>query len=86
MKAEMAKRLAGLYAVGRFRGKTFFVASLLYSDIERANTFWRELGDPHLVVACCNRLDRCWEIPTFNTLYAECDPRPLGAPKGDTES
>ena len=71
MKADLAKANAGKYALCLRVGDFLMTQSALYSTLERANDAWRELGDPRLVVACGNRLDRCWEVPKFNPLYAE---------------
>lgn len=75
MKANKAKELAGLYAVCRVTRERLWVEGTMYRELEKANAQWRERGDTRLVVACCNRLDRCWEVMRFNPLYAECDPR-----------
>jgi hypothetical protein len=76
MKAAKAKEWAGLYAVCAHSGDYLLVVGTLYQSIEKANADWRERGDTRLVVGCCNRLDRCWDIPRFNPLYAECEMRP----------
>lgn len=76
MKAQRAKESAGLYALCRQMEKRLLPMETLYSNLERANAAWREKGDIRLLVACCNRLDRCWELPKYNSLYAEFDPRP----------
>ena len=75
MKAQRAKELAGLYALCRIWNGVLTPLGTLYEEIERANLAWRETGDTRLVVACCNRLDRCWEVPKYNTLYAEFNPK-----------
>lgn len=75
MKAGKAKELAGLYAVCRPTRDGLRVEGMLYRDLTKANQEWREKGDTRFVVACCNRLDRCWEVVKFNTLYREFDPR-----------
>jgi hypothetical protein len=75
MKADKAKELSGLYAVCRVTRERLWVEGTMYRDLEKANAEWRERGDIRLVVACCNRLDRCWEVMRFNPLYAEVDPR-----------
>lgn len=74
-KAERAKELAGKYALCQPSGPILLVVGAFYDDIELANAAWRERGDLRLVVGCCNRLDRCFELPRYNTLYAEHDPR-----------
>jgi hypothetical protein len=38
------------------------------------------------VVACCNRLDRCWELPRLNPLHAEFDPWHQFAATADAET
>ena len=80
MKVERAKEFAGWYAVCQRLNRQFLPTGKLYEDIEKANAAWREQGNICLVVACCNRLDRCWELPKYNTLYAEFDPREERAP------
>ena len=75
MKAQRAKEISGLYALCRMWNGTLTPVGTLYEEVERANQAWRETGDTRLVVACCNRLDRCWEVPRYNTLYAEFKPR-----------
>lgn len=59
----------------------------LFNSVEAANNLWRtgefpdafgtiaNAHDHRLVVACFNRLDRCWELPFFNPLYTEHDLR-----------
>jgi hypothetical protein len=76
MTAARAREIAGKYALCVRSRNVLLVVGGLYDDIEEANRAWREKGDRRLVVACCNRLDRCFELPRYNTLYAECDPRP----------
>ena len=76
MTAARAKTQAGCYAVCRKSGETVFTLSpVLYETIEKANAEWRQRGDPSLLVLCCNRLDRCWELPRYNPLYGEHAPR-----------
>ena len=75
MKAQRAKEIGGLYALCRMLNGVLTPLETLYEEIERANLAWREKSDTRLIVACCNRLDRCWDIPKYNTLYAEFDPR-----------
>lgn len=82
------KKLAGKYAVCLRLGKS--LASLIpksgvFETLDEANARWREENNTDLVVACCNRLDRCWEIPRFNPLYAVFDPRPAPTPE-ETEN
>jgi hypothetical protein len=50
-------------------------SSRTFATLSEANFAWEEVGDRRLVVACCNRLDRCWQAPKYNPLYAK------GAPK-----
>lgn len=75
MKAADAKNLAGRYALCRRSGTMLFVLGPAYESLEAVNNIWRELKDKTVVVGCCNRLDRCFQLPRFNTLYAEFDPR-----------
>ena len=84
MKTERARQLAGKYALCRSMGGERLVpVSATFESLDAVNEAWREKGDRNLVVACCNRLDRCWELPRYNPLYATFDPRPhLRTPEG----
>jgi hypothetical protein len=79
MSAKRAKRIAGKYALCLSIGGKLLAVSLLFDSLEAANTAWlekkEEIGDKRLMVACGNRLDRCWELPRFSPLYKEYDPR-----------
>lgn len=70
MKALRAKALSGKYAVCRPLGKKLLPLGGAHDRLEDANVEWQAEhgGNPLLVVACCNRLDRCWEVPRFNPL------------------
>ena len=78
MKTERARQLAGKYALCRPLGTTaggkLLPVSTTFESLDAVNEAWREKGDRNLVVACCNRLDRCWELPRYNPLYATFDP------------
>lgn len=76
MKAAKAREWAGLYTVCARSGEHLIPIGTLYQSIEKANADWRERSDARLVVGCCNRLDRCFDLPKFNPLYAECEMRP----------
>jgi hypothetical protein len=76
MKAADAKELAGKYSLCHLSGTMLFAFGKTYASLDEANAAWREKGDTKTVVGCCNRLDRRWQLPRFNTLYAEFDPRP----------
>jgi hypothetical protein len=81
MKALRAKTLSGKYALCRKVGKSRIPVSDYFDDLKEAVTAWEEQEDKTLVIACCNRLDRCWEEPAFNPLFANpCYPRPLFVP------
>lgn len=71
MKANMAKAQAGKYAVCVRVGRKLCPTSLLYDTIEEANERWKSLNRADFVVACCCRLDRCWDIPKYNPLPKE---------------
>jgi hypothetical protein len=87
MSAKRAKELGGKYALcyrSPQTGHLIPLAGPTYEKIEEANDAWREMRahrrarDPEMtqtVVGCCNRLDRCWELPRFNPLYKEHDSR-----------
>lgn len=70
MSAKAAKAQAGKYAVCQRlgSGEKLLPASSLYETIEEANDAWRRLGESKYVVACCNRLDRCWDTPKYNPM------------------
>lgn len=70
MTARNAKRLAGRYALCRPIGKTLIAHAPLFATLAEANAAWMERFNPALVVACGNRLDRCWQQPRFNPLRA----------------
>lgn len=78
MKALRAKALSGKYAVCQSLGKRLLPVGKMHDRLEDANREWQEEHEsrPFLVIACCNRLDRCWEIPRFNPLYAVKSLRP----------
>jgi hypothetical protein len=88
MSAKRAKELGGKYALcyrSPQTGHLIPLAGPTYEKIEEANDAWREMRahrrarDPEIsqtVVGCCNRLDRCWELPRYNPFYKEHDPRP----------
>ena len=81
MSAKRAKELAGRYALCLRLGiKLLPMAGETFAKLDEANAAWwkwrEELpGVPDYrtspVVGCCNRLDRCWEIPRYNPLYSE---------------
>jgi hypothetical protein len=75
MKAIQAKQQAGKYALCKRLGQSLIVVGPVCESLEAANADWRARNNPRLVVGCCCRLDRCWQLPKFNPLYAECDPR-----------
>lgn len=73
MKAARAKTLSGKYALCRKVGRSRIPVSDYFDDLKEAVTAWEEQEDKTLVIACCNRLDRCWEEPHFNPLWANPD-------------
>ncbi len=82
MKADAAKANAGKYALCYLRDGSLCPFGVHFSTLEKANEVWKQQTDRHrMIVACCNRLDRCWEVPRFNSLYAEMGRRDrLGNP------
>ena len=81
MKAARAKELSGKYALCRKVGRSLLPLSDYFDDLKEAVTTWEEHRDKTLVIACCNRLDRCWEEPSFNPLLANPDyPKPAFTP------
>ena len=74
MEAFQAKRYGGRYAVclmlpesGRAIRVTQDVAT-----IREANALWVARGRiPSYAACCCNRMDRRWEMPKYNPMYAD---------------
>ena len=66
MNAKTAKKLGGYYALCHQTQKGLLPFGVAYATLERANAALRETDPLNVVVACCNRLDRCWEEPRFN--------------------
>ena len=80
MNAKTAKKLGGYYAVCHQTQKGLLPFGVAYATLERANAALMETDRPNAVVACCNRLDRCWEAPRFNP---ERKDRPEKEERGD---
>lgn len=75
MTAGKAKRLGGKYALCLRIGRHLVAQSHPFETLEEANDAWRTCNSKNaLFVACCNRLDRCWELPRYNPLYASGHP------------
>ena len=70
MRAERAKEQAGKYALCREVGERLLPVSKLFERMEEANQAWIDSPEKELYVACCNRLDRCWEVPRYTPLLA----------------
>ena len=68
MNAKTAKTLGGYYALCHRTQNGLLPLGVAYATLERANAALKENPQPNVVVACCNRLDRCWEVPKFNPL------------------
>lgn len=69
---KRAKEIAGRYALCARLGTNLLpLTGDLFDDIEKANGAWTERGDPKLLVACACRWSRRWELPGFNTIYAD---------------
>lgn len=83
MTVTRAKELAGRYALCLRPGKRLIAVSPSFGTLAEANAAWTQQQNTTLVVACCNRLDRCWEIPKYNPLYADFDPRIDEKEKGE---
>ena len=66
MNAKTAKKLGGYYALCHRTQKGLLPFGVAYATLEKANAALNENAQPNAVVACCNRLDRCWESPKFN--------------------
>ncbi len=71
LNAKTAKELGGWYAVCLRAPTHLCPIGRAYPLLEKANAAWKEMNQPGTVVACCNRLDRCWEVPKWNPLYAD---------------
>lgn len=88
LTAGKAKEWAGKYALCQRSGSSLFATGWIYDTLDEANAAWKEKRDTCLVVGCCCRLNRAWELPRFNPLYAVFDPRsdtPPSEPKGRQE-
>ena len=72
MTAGKAKLLGGKYALCVPIGRHLVQHSHTFDTLEEANAAWRECSSKGgLYVACCNRLDRRWELPRYNPLYKD---------------
>jgi hypothetical protein len=71
MTAGKARTLGGKYALCVRIGRHLVQHSRTFETLEEANDAWRTGGSRNgRYVACCNRLDRRWELPRYNPLYA----------------
>jgi hypothetical protein len=75
MSAKRAKDTAGKYALCIQLGRRLVPVTLACNTLEEANAAWEQRNDQRFLVACCNRLDRCWELPRYSPLYRLFDPR-----------
>lgn len=73
--AARAKRLGGKYALCQPIGMHLIPVSLVFERLEMIAPLWRGRSHADQVIGCCNRLDRCWEIPRYNPLVSEGHPR-----------
>jgi hypothetical protein len=73
VKPAEAKQHGGRYALCLLIGTRLVRMSATVKTIAEANDLWQKRGDPNLVVACCNRLDRKWEVPRYNPLHKQHD-------------
>jgi hypothetical protein len=73
VKPAEAKQHGGRYALCLLIGSRLVRMSATVKTVAEANTLWQQRGDTNLVVACCNRLDRRWEVPKYNPLHREHD-------------
>jgi len=78
LRAGKAKRLGGKYALCVLIGCHLVQHSRPFETLEEANAAWGEGNRNDLYVACCNRLDRRWELPRYNPLYKDGHPRKVG--------
>jgi len=78
LSVRRAKTLGGRYALclTLSGGALLPAQNVTYATLAEANAAWRDKKDHHQVVACCCRWNRRWELPRFNPLYKEHDPRP----------
>ncbi len=77
MPAGRAKEIGGKYALCLPfpSGRRYVRLSPALDCFEEAAALWRQRRDGRCVVACANRLDRCWELPKYNPLLTEGHPR-----------
>jgi hypothetical protein len=83
MTAARAKELSGRYALCLPLNRSLVAINATLFTLAEANVAWTQQQDKRLVVACFNRLDRCWEIPKYNPLYAAFEPHIEGIQKGE---
>jgi hypothetical protein len=76
MEAGRAKEIGGKYALCLPfpSGKRYVRASDPVRTFEEAEELWRTRRDDRFVIACCNRMDRCWELLKYNPLKKEGHP------------
>ena len=65
-RRKRRRRLGGYYALCHRTQNGLLPFGVAYATLEKANAALNENAQPNAVVACCNRLDRCWEIPRLN--------------------
>ena len=80
MNVKTAKKLGGYYALCHRTQNGLLPFGVAYATLEKANAALVETDRLNVVVACCNRLDRCWEEPRFNPLRKD---KPEKEERGD---
>lgn len=78
MNTFRARSLGGKYSLCVPVGTALVPASPTYDTLREACNAW-ENNHRHLVVGCCSRLDRNWQLPRLNPLVKQGHPR-----RGDT--
>jgi len=75
LKASEAKERGGKYALCIRLGSKLVPVSEPLETFSLAVARWGSRIDPSAVIACCNRLDRCWELLKFNPLVQHGHPK-----------
>ena len=74
MSTFRAKALGGKYSLCVPVGTALVPASPTYDTLREACNTW-ENNHRHLVVGCCSRLDRNWQLPHLNPLVKQGHPK-----------
>ena len=74
MSTFRARAMGGKYSLCVQIGTALVPASPTYDTLKEACHAW-ENNHRHLVVGCCSRLDRNWQLPRLNPLVKQGHPR-----------